>query len=139
MQVNAFQNWSSQILSVLRIVTAASFLTHGTMKALAWPAPFEIPMNPLLYTAAFLEVVGGLLLTVGYQSRFVSFVLSGQMAVAYFLAYGSNGFFPAVNGGETAMLFCFIFLYIAAAGPGVWSVDAASERSRNDSAVRLSA
>jgi putative oxidoreductase len=82
----------------------------------------------MLYTAATLEVVGGLLLIVGLFSRPVAFVLSGEMAVAYFMGHAPQGFFPVLNGGEAAMLFCFIFLYIAAAGPGPWSVDAAAGR-----------
>jgi putative oxidoreductase len=129
MQMTFLRGWAPQILSILRILAAASFFTHGTMKLFAWPAPFEIPMNPLLYTAAFLEVVGGALLVAGLFSRPVAFILSGSMAVGYFIGHGSRGFFPVLNGGEPAMLFCFVFLYIAAAGPGPWSIDAASGRN----------
>jgi putative oxidoreductase len=105
----------------LRIFAAGSFFTHGTMKLFAWPAPFEYPLNPLLYTAGALEVVGGLLLALGLFTRPTAFVLSGSMAFAYFIAHGSNGFFPVLNHGEAAMLYCFIFLYFSAAGPGAWS------------------
>jgi putative oxidoreductase len=129
MQMTFLQPWAPQILSVLRIMTAATFLTHGTMKLFGWPAEFPYPLNALLYVAAVLEVVGGLLLVVGLFSRPVAFVLSGLMAFAYFIGHGSGGFFPVLNGGEAAMLFCFIFLYIAAAGPGPWSVDAATGRA----------
>lgn len=99
------------------------------MKLFSWPAPFEYPLNPLLYTARVLEVVGGLLLVVGLFARPVAFLLSGLMAFAYFIAHGSDGFFPVLNHGEAAMLYCFLFLYISAAGPGVWSLDAMLERN----------
>lgn len=118
------------LLSVLRIFAAGSFLTHGTMKLFSWPAPFEYPLNPMLYTAGILEVVGGLLLLMGLLSRPTAFLLSGLMAFAYFIAHSSNSFFPVLNHGEAAMLYCFIFLYISAAGPGVWSLDASRARSR---------
>ncbi|CAD5275381.1 MULTISPECIES: DoxX family protein [Halomonadaceae] len=117
-------------LSVLRIFAAGSFLTHGTMKLFSWPAPFEYPLNPMLYTAGILEVVGGLLLLMGLFSRPTAFLLSGLMAFAYFIAHSSNSFFPVLNHGEAAMLYCFIFLYISAAGPGVWSFDASRAQSR---------
>ncbi|MBF59672.1 DoxX family protein [Halomonas sp. FeN2] len=117
-------------LSVLRIFAAGSFLTHGTMKLFSWPAPFEYPLNPMLYTAGILEVVGGLLLLMGLFSRPTAFLLSGLMAFAYFIAHSSNSFFPVLNHGEAAMLYCFIFLYISAAGPGAWSFDASRAQSR---------
>lgn len=128
MQMNFLGAWSSQILSVVRIVAAATFFTHGTMKLFAWPAPFDHPLNGLMYTAGVLEVVGGLMLLVGFYARPTAFVLSGLMAFAYFMAHGSRGFFPVLNGGEPALLFCFIFLYIAAAGPGRWSIDGRAGR-----------
>jgi putative oxidoreductase len=128
MQMTFLRGWAPHILSILRILAAATFLTHGTMKLFGWPAPFEFPLDGLTYTAAILEVVGGLLLIVGLFSRPVAFVLSGEMAAAYFMGHAPQGFFPALNGGEAAMLFCFIFLYIAAAGPGPWSVDAVAGR-----------
>ncbi|MFS8150623.1 DoxX family protein [Vreelandella titanicae] len=117
-------------LSVLRIFAAGSFLTHGTMKLFSWPASFEYPLNPMLYTAGILEVVGGLLLLMGLFSRPTAFLLSGLMAFAYFIAHSSNSFFPVLNHGEAAMLYCFIFLYLSAAGPGVWSFDASRAQSR---------
>ena len=129
MQLTFLQPWAPRILSILRILAAATFLTHGTMKLFGWPAPFPYPLNGLLYTAAILEVVGGALLVIGLFSRPVAFILSGLMAFAYFLGHAGGGFFPVLNGGEAAMLFCFIFLYIAAAGPGPWSVDAAQGRA----------
>lgn len=123
MNMTFLRGWAPHILSVLRVLAAASFLTHGTMKLFAWPAAFEYPMNALLHTAAFLEIIGGTLLIIGLFSRPTAFVLSGSMAIAYFIGHGSRGFFPVLNGGEPAMFFCFIFLYIAAAGPGAWSAD----------------
>lgn len=128
MQLTLLHSWAPHILSVLRIMAAATFFTHGTMKLFAWPAPFPYPLNVMLYTAAVLEVVGGLLLIVGLYSRPVAFLMSGLMAFAYFIGHGSRSFFPALNGGEPAMLFCFVFLYIAAAGPGPWSLDAMKGR-----------
>ena len=118
------QRRAPELLSVLRIMAAGSFMTHGTMKLFSWPAAFEHPLNPMLYTAGILEVVGGLFLMIGLFSRPIAFVLSGLMAFAYFIAHGSQGFFPVLNQGETAMLYCFLFLYISAAGPGSLSVDA---------------
>lgn len=124
MQLGFLRPWAPHLLSILRILTAGTFLTHGTMKLLGWPAPFPYPLNGLTTTAAVLEIIGGLLLIIGLFSRPVAFVLSGLMAFAYFIAHAPQGFFPALNGGEPAILFCFAFLYIAAAGPGPWSVDA---------------
>lgn len=115
--------WAPHILSILRILAALSFFTHGTQKLFGWPAEFPYPLNGLLTTAAWLEVVGGLLLAIGLFSRPVAFVLSGLMAAAYFMMHTSS-FFPIINGGEAAMLFCWVFLFIAAYGPGPISVDA---------------
>ena len=125
MQMTFLQPWAPQIRSLLRILTAATFLTHGTMKLFGWPAAMDFPLDTMMTVAGVLEVVGGLLLVIGLFSRPVAFVLSGMMAVAYFMAHAPGGFFPMLNGGEAAMLFCFVFLYIAAAGPGPWSLDAA--------------
>ncbi|WP_144379261.1 DoxX family protein [Mesorhizobium amorphae] len=124
MQFGFLQSWAPQLLSILRITTAATFLTHGTMKLLGWPAPFPYPLNGLTTTAAVLEIIGGLLLIIGLFSRPVAFILSGLMAFATSSPM-PRSFFPVLNGGEAAMLFCFVFLFIAAAGPGAWSVDAA--------------
>lgn len=123
-QASYVRNLAPHLLSILRVFAAGSFFTHGTMKLFGWPAPFEYPLNPMLYTAGVLETFGGLLLAVGLFTRPVAFVLSGLMAFAYFIVHSSNGFFPVVNHGEAAMLYCFIFLYLSAAGPGAWSLDA---------------
>jgi putative oxidoreductase len=119
--------WTPRVLSLLRIIAALLFMEHGLMKVFHFPAPqpgAPDPLPPLLLAAAWLEIVGGALLVLGLFTRPVAFVLSGQMAVAYFLAHFSQGFWPALNGGEAAILFCFVFLYLAFAGPGEWSVDA---------------
>jgi putative oxidoreductase len=136
-QIPYIHKFDSQLLSILRIVAAGSFFTHGTMKLFAWPAPFEYPLNPLLYTAGTLEVVGGLLLLLGLFARPVAFVLSGSMAFAYFIAHSPNGFFPVLNHGEAAMIYCFLFLYIVAAGPGVWSLDALRQRKAEANSASL--
>lgn len=122
--------WSSQILSLLRIMTGLLFFAHGSAKYFQFPhvAMFDSmqPMQPmsLIGVAGILELVGGALVVVGLFTRPVAFVLSGMMAVAYFMAHAPQNFQPLLNGGEPAILFCFIFLYLAAAGGGAWSLDA---------------
>jgi putative oxidoreductase len=135
-QVSDIRNVAPHLLSILRILAAGSFFTHGTMKLFGWPAPFEYPLNAMLYTAGALETLGGLLLAVGLFTRLVAFVLSGLMAFAYFIVHAPNGFFPVLNHGEAAMLYCFIFLYFVAAGPGVWSLDALLGRKGGEPAIR---
>ena len=115
--------WSPKLLSILRIVVGLAFLDHGVSKFFGIP-PFPGQMNPLLTVAGCLELVGGALILIGLFTRPVAFVLSGMCAVAYFLVHFQQGFFPAANGGEPAMLYCFIFLYLSAAGGGAWSADA---------------
>ena len=123
--------WSSPLLSVLRIVAALGFLHHGTSKFFALPPfPVPAPLPPILLAAGAIELVGGALLLIGLFTRPVAFVASGMCAVGYFMMHAGKGFFPSVNGGEAIMLYCFVFLYLAAAGGGVWSVDAARARSR---------
>ncbi len=113
-----------QALAVLRIMAALLFIEHGTMKLFGFPAPMGgDSLPPMLLIAALLEVVGGALLVIGLFTRPVAFILSGQMAVAYFMAHASKGVWPALNGGEPAILFCFVFLYLVFAGPGAWAVD----------------
>lgn len=119
--------WSPQLLSVFRIMVALLFLEHGTAKFFQFP---HVPMYDgvtlmsLAGIAGVLELVGGLLLAVGLFSSVTAFILSGEMAIAYFLAHAPHGFFPILNMGELAIVYCFSFLYLAAAGPGPWSVDA---------------
>lgn len=128
--------WSPRLLSVLRIMSALLFLAHGTQKLLGFPAPPASGLPAaftLSWTAGVLELVGGVLLALGLFTRPVAFVLSGQMAFAYFLAHAPRNFYPVLNGGDAAILYCFIFLYIAAAGPGPWSLDAV--RAQRDGAA----
>ena len=127
-------SWSARMLSVLRIVTGLLFLEHGTQKLLGFPPP----ANPgpalfsLLGLQGIIELVGGVLILIGLFTRPVAFILAGNMAVAYFMAHSPRGFFPTLNMGQLAILFCFVFLYLFVAGGGVWSVDQqrASSRSR---------
>ena len=112
-------------LALLRIVTALLFLQHGLSKMVGFPNPGQKLSHfvSLIGLAAVLEVVGGALLVVGFRTRLVAFILSGEMAVAYFKAHAPHGFYPILNGGEGAILFCFIFLYLACAGGGACSMD----------------
>ena len=119
--------WRPYILSILRIVVALLFLQHGLAKVFNFPAPSPVgALRGLMILAAFLETVGSLFLLVGAYTRIVAFVLSGEMAFAYFMAHAPRSFYPLVNGGESAVLFCFIFLYFAFAGGGPLSVDRAA-------------
>ncbi|MGB0085815.1 MAG: DoxX family protein [Rhodomicrobiaceae bacterium] len=123
--MNFLAPYTAQLLSVLRIMSGLFILEHGTAKYLNFPAG---PMNhasPMTMSGAagILELIGGILLVVGLFTRPVAFILSGMTAVAYFYAHAPGGFFPVLNGGELAALYCFVFLYMAAAGGGAWSID----------------
>jgi putative oxidoreductase len=117
--------WAPQVLSILRIVAAFLFMAHGLQKLLHFPAPpsFEVKLVSLIGLAGALELIGGFLLLIGLFTRPVAFVLSGLMAFAYFMAHAPQGFWPIVNQGELAALYCFVFLYLSFAGGGAWSVD----------------
>jgi len=116
--------YSSQILGITRIIVGLLFLEHGLMKLVGFPAAMGTPpLPPLMLAAGIIEVVGGGLVTLGLFSRFAAFICSGQMAAAYFIAHFPRGIYPALNGGDGAILFCFIFLYLAAAGPGAFSIN----------------
>jgi putative oxidoreductase len=120
------QTWSPRVLAVLRVAVALLFLQHGTAKLFGFPyvAYFDnLPIVSLLGIAGVIEIVGGLLVLAGLFTRPAAFILSGQMAVAYFLAHAPDGFFPLLNKGELAALYSFVFLYLAAAGAGAWSLD----------------
>lgn len=118
------QKYQPYALAVLRIVAALIFFEHGTQKLFNFPAS-DSPsaLGPLMLTAGILEFVGGLLLLVGFKTRIVAFVLSGQMAVAYFIGHFPRDFFPILNRGDAAILYCFVFLYISVAGAGAFSID----------------
>jgi len=126
-------SWSPRMLSVLRIMTGLLFLEHGTQKLFAFPPP----ANPgpalfsLLGVQGIIELVGGILITVGFLTRPVAFILAGDMAVAYFMRHAPRDFFPALNGGKLAILYCFVFLYLFVAGAGAWSVDEQRATSRS--------
>jgi putative oxidoreductase len=122
------QTWSPRVLSVLRIMTALLLLQHGTAKYLGFPhvADFaNLQFLSLLGASGVLELVGGVLMLIGLFTRPVAFILSGFMAVAYFMAHAPQGFYPMLNQGELAVLYCFVFLYLSVAGGGTWSLDAA--------------
>ena len=115
------------LLSVLRIVVAFLFIAHGTQKLFGFPALEPrpgVPLLSLLGLASVLETFGGILLLLGLFTRPVAFILAGEMAAAYFLSHVPRGFWPLLNRGEPAVLFCFTWLYFSAAGPGPWSLDA---------------
>jgi len=114
------------LLSVLRIMAALLFLEHGTSKLLGYPPtgmPWAFHADSLASWSGIIEFVGGILLTLGLFTRFAAFILSGEMAFAYFMVHAHNSFFPVVNKGELAVLYCFVFLYLAAAGGGPLSID----------------
>ncbi len=117
--------WSDRLLSVLRIVAAFMFMAHGGQKLVGFPVAASHPFQPFTLTgcAGMLELFGGILLLIGLFTRPVAFILSGEMAFAYFLSHAPHGFWPLVNRGELAALYCFVFLYLAIAGGGRWSVD----------------
>src|SRR5690242_9148682 len=125
--------WERRMLSILRIVVGLLYMEHGLAKILDFPhqpnhAPYTLlTLNPGLQ--GLLELVGGLLLALGLFTRTVAFILAGDMAVAYFLVHASRGFFPLLNGGELAIVYCFVFLYFWIAGGGEWSLDRVRERA----------
>ena len=126
--------WTPYFLSVLRIMAAFVFFTYGTAKLFAWPAALmpngaTVQVASLIGVAAILEVFGGLLLLAGLFTRPIAFLLSGEMAYAYLTGHAVRGFWPVLNQGTPAVLFCFIWLYISAAGPGPWSLDALMRRT----------
>jgi len=128
-------SWAPRAQALLRLVTSFLFLQHASAKFLGVPhvAFFDnLQLMSLLGAAGAIETVGGVLLLIGLWSRFAAFILSGEMAVGYFMVHASHGsvLSPMLNQGEPAVLYCFIFLFLAAAGPGAWSVDAARGRSR---------
>ena len=135
--VSRWRSWAPQLLSILRIVAAFLFMQVGTAKLFAFPAAVmpgggTAPAGSLPWVAGVLETFGGALLLVGLFTRPVAFILSGEMAFAYFIGHAPRGLWPVLNEGSGAILFCFIYLYLSAAGPGPWSVDAALRRRRGE-------
>lgn len=115
--------YTEHTYALLRIVAGLLFMAHGVHKFFGFPIAFEYPMNPVLYAAGGIELIGGAMIALGLFTRPAAFIASGMSAAAYWMAHGSTGLFPIANGGELVVLYCFIFLYIAARGAGIWSVD----------------
>ena len=129
--IDRLAGWSPYGQAALRLMAALLFLAHGVQKFFGFPEPSErgtVQLLSFMGLAATLELVGGLLLLVGLFTRPIAFLLSGMMAVAYFMAHAPRSIFPILNGGEPAILFCFIFLFLSMAGPGALSLDAARGR-----------
>ena len=124
--------WAPRALSVLRIIAGLMIIQHGMAKVIGFPtvpAFANLQLMSLIGAAGIIELIGGALLVVGLFTQPVAFVLSGEMAVAYFMSHAPKGFFPLVNGGTLAIMYCFAFLYLATAGAGPWSVDAAMKKN----------
>jgi len=124
-----FATWSPRMLSVLRIMTGLLFIEHGTQKFFAFPSAGPA-LDALHVVQGLIELIGGVLIVIGLFTRPVAFILAGDMAVAYFYAHAPRSFFPLVNMGQLAILFCFVFFYIFVAGGGAWSVDQQRASSR---------
>jgi putative oxidoreductase len=123
--------WAPRALSIFRIITGLMIIEHGMAKIIGFPAvPAFANLQPfsLVGAAGFIELIGGALLILGLLTQPAAFILAGEMAVAYFMAHAPKGFFPLVNGGTLAIAYCFACLYLAAAGAGPWSLDAAMKR-----------
>jgi putative oxidoreductase len=125
--------FSPQFFAVLRIVAGLLFACHGTSKLLGWPpggGPGHVPIASMMGLAGIIELVGGVLITVGLLTGIVALICSGEMAAAYFMAHFPSGPIPLLNKGELSVIYCFLFLYIASHGAGIWSVDNAMSKSR---------
>ena len=120
---NFLSAWTPRIFSIIRIVIALLFMQHGSQKLFEIPSAIGGSLNTLIAVAGVFEFFGGLLILLGLFTRPVAFILSGEMAVAYFTTHAPQGFWPVLNHGELAILYCFIFLYLAFAGGGPWSLD----------------
>jgi putative oxidoreductase len=126
--IQRWQGWAPYMQSLLRIVAAKMFITFGTMKLFGYPIPMpagnSAPVGSQTWIGGVLEVFGGGLMLLGLFTRPVAFLLSGEMAFAYFISHAPRNFYPALNGGNLAIMYCFVFLYFAFVGGGVWSLDA---------------
>jgi putative oxidoreductase len=123
--------WTPRALSVLRLIMGLMIIQHGMAKLLGFPVVASFAnLSPfsLIGAAGIIELIGGALLIVGFQTRLVAFIISGEMAFAYFMAHAPKDFYPLINGGTLAIMFCFTCLYLSTAGAGPWSVDAAMKR-----------
>ena len=120
------QSYTDQTYALMRIFTGLSFLWHGTQKLFAFPVPMQHDVPAfVVYIAGPIELIGGLLVALGLFTRWAAFVCSGLMAAAYWMVHGTKAFFPIMNGGDLAVLYCFAFLFISAQGSGIWSMDSA--------------
>ena len=117
--------YAPHLYAILRIIAGLMFAMHGTQKLFGWPGGKEPAGVALMRVAGVIELAGGLLIAIGLFTSIAAFIASGEMAVAYFKAHAPNGFWPILNEGELAVLYCFLFLFMAAYGSGIWSVDAA--------------
>ncbi|MFC0341571.1 DoxX family protein [Paracoccus niistensis] len=115
--------WSPRALAAQRIMAGLLFLEHGLIKMIGFPGPGPETLPPMILTAGLIETFGGLLIVLGLFTRPAAFLSSGLMAAAYFIGHAGGGFWPSANGGEAAILYCFVFLYIFVAGPGAWALD----------------
>ncbi len=132
-----YARWTPRLLSVLRIAAALLFIEHGTEKLFGFPSTQQGAsgsLPPMMLVAGVLEFFGGLLLLLGLFTRPVALLLSGEMAVAYFMSHAPQGFFPLQNRGELTALYSFLFLFLAVAGGGVWSLDKLLWRQRGETA-----
>jgi putative oxidoreductase len=121
--------WSPRVLSILRIVAGLLFMEHGLSKYIGFPVTPAFHVAGILWAAGAIEIVAGALIAVGLFTRLAAFIASGEMAVGYFMSHFPKSFFPLVNGGDAAVLFCFIFLFFALEGGGPWGIDGARSRA----------
>jgi len=132
MEFTWLQRWQPQLLAILRVVVGLLFVEHALIKLVGFPPggkPGLQEVGSFLWIAGVIELVTGALVTLGLFIRLAAFIAAGEMAVAYWMVHAKMGFYPAVNMGEAAILFCLVFLYLAAAGPGAWSIEGARRRS----------
>lgn len=121
-------NYQEHTYALLRIMSGFLFLWHGAQKFFNFPIEFPYgPLSTMMSAAGSIELLGGTLIMIGLFTRPAAFICSGTMAAAYWMAHGTQSFFPIANGGEIAVLFCFVFLFIAARGAGIWSLDKKSD------------
>jgi putative oxidoreductase len=124
--------WTPRVLSILRIVSGLLFLEHGLMKLAHFPGPqpgAPAPLPPLMLSAGSIELVAGVLIALGLLTRAAAFIASGEMAIAYFMVHAKQSSWPALNGGDAAVLYCFVFFYLVFAGGGAWSLDCTLRRT----------
>ena len=131
MELLWLSRWQPQLLAILRIVTGLLFLEHGLIKLIGFPPggkPGLQDVGSYLWIAGVIETITSVLVVLGLFTRLAAFVAAGEMAIAYWTVHAKMGLYPAVNMGEAAILYCFVFLYLAGAGPGAWSLDGARTR-----------